>query len=221
MHHTGIEDLIYGIVNENYVIWHNKLKEIAVKERKLMSDTTFEKYLVRLVDDKRIFRISEKKVRQRISVLGDGKVEKSYIQTKGRPLVYYTTQKRLVKLKPNFVKFCRLEMKSIIEQFVEFSKLKEANPSEQEILDRIHRFSVSFFILDNLINSVNSLAHYWQDFRWEIDSWTTKVYTYKTLFYGHVRDNHHEIYEKILTGNQIDFLKSNEIHPYNLSPKKN
>ncbi|MDE1816704.1 MAG: hypothetical protein KGI11_09125 [Thaumarchaeota archaeon] len=161
-----------------------------------MSDTTFEKYLVRLVDDKRIFRISEKKVRQRISVLGDGKVEERYIQTKGRPLVYYTTQKRLVKLKPNFVKFCKLEMESIIGQFVEFSKLKETNPSEQEVLDRIHKFSVSFFTLDNVINSVNSLAHYWQDFKWEIDSWATKVYTYKTLFYGHVRDNYKKFMKK-------------------------
>jgi hypothetical protein len=200
------------------VIWHNKLKEIAVRERKLMSDTTFEKYLAKLVDDKRVFKIREKKVRQRITILGE-KEEKRYIQSKGRPVVYYTTQKRLVRLKPNFIRFCKKEMESLINQFSEFSKIKEKNPSEKEIIDRINKFSTSIFILENIMNSVNSLAHYWQDFRWVIDEWSTRIYTFKTLFYRQIRDNHRELYEKILTENQLAFLKSNEIHPFNLQKK--
>ncbi len=214
-----MDDRIYGIVKENYVIWHNKLKEIVVKERKLMSDTTFEKYLVKLVDDERVFKIREKKVRCRISIIGD-KVDKRFIQTNGRPHVYYTTQKRLFKLKPNFVKFCRLEMESIEGQFVEFSKLKETNPSEQEILDRIHKFSTSIFLLENIIDSVNSLAR-GQDFRAELDGCLVQIDVHQTTFYGYVRNYYPKIYEKILTENQIGFLKSNEIYPYNLSPKKN
>ena len=182
-----------------------------------MSDTTFEKYLVRLVDDKRLFKIREKKVRQRLH--GVEKGDKRYISSKGTPMVYYTTQKRLVRLKPNFTKFCKIEMESLNNQLAEFSKMKEKNASEKEILDRINKFSTSLFILDNIINSVNNLAHYWQDFRWELDQWLIQINVRRVSFYGQIRDNHKEIYEKLLTENQLNFLKTNKIHPFNLSTK--
>lgn len=210
--------MVYDIIKQNYVIHHNGLKKIVVKDHKWMSDQTFEKCLIELVEDKKVFKLPEKKVRQRVSVeIG----KKYYIKSKGTPMVYYTTQKRLVRLKPNFTKFCKKEMESIIQQFSEFSNLKEKDPTEKEIMDRINKFSTSLFILDNVINSVNSIAHYWQDFRWEIDAWTTKILTFRTIFYGQIRDNHKELYEKIMTENQLDFLKSNQIHPYNLLPKNN
>lgn len=204
--------MVYEIINQSYVIHHNGLKKMVVKEHKWMSDQTFEKCLIELVENKRVFKIREKKVKQRVFA----EVGKNYyIKSKGTPMVYYTAQKRLVHLKSNFKKFCKTEMDDLIKQFSEFSKIKENNPSEKEILDRINKFSTSLFILDNVINSVNSLAHYWQDFRWEIDAWTTKIFTFRTIFYGQIRENHKEIYTKIFTEHQLSFLKSNEIHPFN------
>jgi len=185
-----------------------------------MSDQTFEKCLIELVEDKRVFKIREKKVKQRVYGLENKKGEKYYIKSKGTPMVYYTAQKRLVRLKPNFTKFCKIQMDDIIKLFVEFQKIKEKNPTKKQIMDRINKFSTSIFVLENIINSVSGLAHYWQDFRWEIDQWSTKIFTFKALFYGQIRDNHKELYENILSENQLTFLKLNEIHPYNLLKEK-
>jgi hypothetical protein len=199
-------------VNEHFVIPHNALKKKVV-EKNITSARTFEKYLIELVNEKKIFRIPEEKIRIPIYVVGS-EIKRTY-GSKGSPRVYYTTQKRLVALKKKFLKFYDAEFKSLNKKYEDFTKMTKNTPSKKRII-AINDFTTSFFVLHQIITSVYSLGAYWQDISFEINVRFEKLDTLQHLFFNRMVELHTDIYTKIFTERQIKYLKQSEIRPFNL-----
>jgi hypothetical protein len=230
-----ISDAIYEIINTFFIIHHNHLKRIVLGEEfmppqlydklkknrrferkskstlKITSDKTFAKYLDELTVSCRVFRIGEEKIKTPVYMESGG----TYIEsTKGRPMVFYTTQQRLVQLKKNFTDFCSKELDELNKELVEFHTIKKDKTTRKERIKRINSFCRHFLTLQQIVSSVYALGSHWQDFRYVIENYQIQIETRQFQMFSDIIENNKDIFTKVYTQHQLKFLKDNEIYPF-------
>ncbi|MDR3782405.1 MAG: hypothetical protein P4K92_03745 [Candidatus Nitrosotalea sp.] len=207
-----IKQAILKVLSKHFIISHNQLKKIIVSKG-ITSPRTFEKYLQDLVREGKVFRVPEEKIRIPVKNLDD-ESKHDYMGTRGTHMVFYTLQGRLFGLKEKFLEFYNKEYKTLNDKFQNFVKMNR-DIQKQKRLDAISDFSMSLFALDSVIMSVYSLGAHWKDFSYQVNDCKMRLDILRTLFFRQIQQNHKDLYTKFFTKQQLKFLESNEIYPFN------